>query len=289
MAAPLHVLIVGGGVAALEATLALRALAEDRVDIELLAPDEDFVYRPLAVAEPFRQGEARRFPLARLVELAGGRLTPGTLHEVDLDRRVARTAEGAELGWDVVLLALGARTREGVPGSLTFRGPDDRAALTELIDEAASFRDPERRALLEEHVQQDGSDDQQIRRLLADHEPGIDASGRDDVEDEARGEEQRRNPAFMAAVVGLEPLELGHHRPLAGQSRRWLRVMRQGQVLDPGQGVERGHQGNPPPTSGMAGRGAATDSSARAAGTASSGIPASKPASSFPAGMRPGS
>jgi sulfide:quinone oxidoreductase len=56
----LHVLIAGGGVAALEATLALRSLAEDRVEIELLAPDVDFVYRPMAVAEPFRQGEARR-------------------------------------------------------------------------------------------------------------------------------------------------------------------------------------------------------------------------------------
>jgi sulfide:quinone oxidoreductase len=138
MAPPLHVLIVGGGVAALEATLALRALAKDLVDIELLAPDEDFVYRPMAVAEPFRQGEARRFPLARLVELAGGRLTSGTLHQVDLERRIASTADGAELDWDVLVLALGARTREGIPGSLTFRGPEDRAALTELIDEAAS-------------------------------------------------------------------------------------------------------------------------------------------------------
>ena len=140
MASPTHVLIVGGGVAALEATLALRALAEDRVDIELLAPDEDFVYRPLAVAEPFRQAEMRRFPLARLVELAGGRLTSGALHRVDLERRTATTADGAELAWDVLVLALGARTREGVPGSLTFRGPEDRAALTELIDEARTGR-----------------------------------------------------------------------------------------------------------------------------------------------------
>lgn len=132
----LRVLIAGGGVAALEATLALRALAEDRVDIELLAPDDDFVYRPMAVAEPFNQGEARRFPLARLVELAGARLNPGTLAAVDLDRRRAVTADGRELDWDVLLLALGARAREGVPGGLTFRGPDDRAALTELVDDA---------------------------------------------------------------------------------------------------------------------------------------------------------
>src|SRR5215218_6768511 len=34
---PLRVLVAGGGVAALEATLALRELAEDRVSVELIA------------------------------------------------------------------------------------------------------------------------------------------------------------------------------------------------------------------------------------------------------------
>jgi sulfide:quinone oxidoreductase len=53
-AKPVRVLIAGGGVAALEATLALRALADERVAITLVAPESDFVYRPLAVAEPFR-------------------------------------------------------------------------------------------------------------------------------------------------------------------------------------------------------------------------------------------
>jgi sulfide:quinone oxidoreductase len=136
----LRVLIAGAGVAALEATLALRELAEDRVDIELLAPDTEFVYRPMAVAEPFAQGEARRFPLARLVELAGARLTPGTLACVDLDARRLETGDGTELEWDVLLLALGARTREGIAGGLTFRGPVDRAALTALVDDALSGR-----------------------------------------------------------------------------------------------------------------------------------------------------
>jgi sulfide:quinone oxidoreductase len=140
MARPLHVLIVGAGVAALEATLALRALAEDRVDIELLAPDTEFVYRPMAVAEPFGHGEVRRFPVAKLAELAGGRLTPGTLARVDLERRRVETGDRAELEWDVLLLALGARTREGIAGGLTFRGPDDRDALTELVADATSGR-----------------------------------------------------------------------------------------------------------------------------------------------------
>jgi sulfide:quinone oxidoreductase len=140
MSEPLHVLIAGGGVAALEATLALRALAEERVDIELLAPDADFVYRPMAVAEPFRQGEVKRFPLARLAELAGARLTPGTLARVDLDNHRVETSDGTELKWDVLLVALGAGAREGIAGGLTFRGPDERAALTEIVDDAVAGR-----------------------------------------------------------------------------------------------------------------------------------------------------
>jgi sulfide:quinone oxidoreductase len=137
---PLHVLIAGAGVAAFEATLALRALAEERVDIELLAPDDEFVYRPMSVAEPFGKGEMREFPVSRLAQLAGARLTPATLARVDLGGRSVTTADGKKLQWDILLLAVGARTREGVPGGLTFRGPDDRQELAELIDDAAEGR-----------------------------------------------------------------------------------------------------------------------------------------------------
>jgi len=43
----LRVLIAGGGVAGLETLLALRALAGDLVDLELLAPEPALWYRPL--------------------------------------------------------------------------------------------------------------------------------------------------------------------------------------------------------------------------------------------------
>ena len=50
---PAEVLIVGGGVAALETLMALRDLAGNRVRVTLVAGEPDFVYRPMAVAEPF--------------------------------------------------------------------------------------------------------------------------------------------------------------------------------------------------------------------------------------------
>jgi sulfide:quinone oxidoreductase len=135
-----HVLIAGGGVAALEATLALRALADDAVDIELLAPEEKFVYRPASVAEPFHEGGAWSLELEPLVEAAGARLTRGSLSGVDLETRRAWTADGVQLTWDVLILAIGARMGDGVQGSLVYRGPNDYKRLASVIAEAAMGR-----------------------------------------------------------------------------------------------------------------------------------------------------
>ena len=44
-----NVLIAGGGVAALEAALALQSFDDDRLDVQLLAPEPRFWYRPAAV------------------------------------------------------------------------------------------------------------------------------------------------------------------------------------------------------------------------------------------------
>lgn len=74
--------------AGLEAALALRALADELVSVELVAPEQDFVYRPLAVAEPFGVGEVRRFPLRPLVEAAGASLRRGSVVAVDPELQV---------------------------------------------------------------------------------------------------------------------------------------------------------------------------------------------------------
>ena len=131
---PLHVLIAGAGVAGLEAALALQALVEGKVSVELLAPEAEFTYRPLAVAEPFRVGEVKRFPLRKLAEAAGARLHTGSLAAVDPERKVVTLENGEELTFDILLLALGAQPREVVTGALTFRGPQDGPALSALLD-----------------------------------------------------------------------------------------------------------------------------------------------------------
>jgi sulfide:quinone oxidoreductase len=135
MGSPMRVLIAGAGVAAFEATLALRAAANERVDIELVAPETKFWYRPLAVAEPFGLGEVLTFDLAQLAADAGAHFTPGEVIAVDAVAHVAHTAAGVELPYDVLLIATGASPRTAVAGALTFRGPADTELITKLLGE----------------------------------------------------------------------------------------------------------------------------------------------------------
>jgi sulfide:quinone oxidoreductase len=128
-----RVLIAGGGVAALEALLALRSLAAERVSPLLLTPEHDFVYRPLAVAEPFDRGRVYRYDLAEIVADQSAELRIGRLDSVEPDRGVVRTGEGGELSFDALLVACGARPLEWLPGALTFGSPSDALEMRRLL------------------------------------------------------------------------------------------------------------------------------------------------------------
>ena len=129
------VLIAGGGVAALEAALALRALAQDRVTVELLAPEPRFWYRPLAVAEAFALGEVRHFELSSLASEMGASFTLGELVSVDAARRLAYTSPGGVVPYDTLLVAVGTTPAAAIRGAITFRGPADTAKLEALLSE----------------------------------------------------------------------------------------------------------------------------------------------------------
>jgi sulfide:quinone oxidoreductase len=136
----MRVLIAGGGVAGLETMLALRHLAEERALIELVAPQRDFVYRPLAVAEPFGLGRTHRFDLARLIAEQGARYRADALASVDPDRRLVRTRGGDEIEYDSLVIACGAASREALPGALTFWGHPGSAEFGDLLGELESGR-----------------------------------------------------------------------------------------------------------------------------------------------------
>jgi sulfide:quinone oxidoreductase len=133
--AGVSVLVAGGGVAALETALALRALASGLVSVELLAPEPHFFYRPLAVAEAFGAGHVHRWELGDLARAAGADFVPGELASVDVEAHVAEVKSGLRIGYDALVLATGARPQPAVPGALTFRGPADIEAMERLLEE----------------------------------------------------------------------------------------------------------------------------------------------------------
>jgi sulfide:quinone oxidoreductase len=117
------VTIVGGGVAALEAMIALRHLAEERVTIELVTPTPEWSYRPMAVAEPFGLGEAKRYDLVRIARDHGAALHLAGVQAVRPDAHELLTWDGRTLEYELLLLAIGARPETALPGSVTVQGP----------------------------------------------------------------------------------------------------------------------------------------------------------------------
>jgi sulfide:quinone oxidoreductase len=101
--------IVGGGVAALETALALRELAPERTATTVIAPNNEFVYRPMTVREPFAYPTARRYPLAQIVHDAGAELLADELAWVDPLEQTVQTKGDEAVEYDALVLAPGAR------------------------------------------------------------------------------------------------------------------------------------------------------------------------------------
>ncbi|MDX6592392.1 MAG: sulfide:quinone oxidoreductase [Gaiellales bacterium] len=130
-----NVVVAGGGVAAIEAMLALRDIAGDRVSITLVAPQDDFHYRPLSVGEPFALGRALSLPLATVARDVGADLRLGALASVDADTHTASLGNGATLSYDALLVAIGARRVPALQHTKTFRGQEDSESVHGLIQD----------------------------------------------------------------------------------------------------------------------------------------------------------
>jgi sulfide:quinone oxidoreductase len=132
---PHRVVVAGGGVAGLEALLALHALGGDRVALTLLSPTPDFVYRPLAVAEPFALGHRRRTPLAEATAATGAAFVQAQLVSVDVAAKTVQLGDGQELAYDALVLATGAAAEPafGTVGVFNWDDASDADALGGLL------------------------------------------------------------------------------------------------------------------------------------------------------------
>jgi len=134
---PKHILIAGGGVAAVEAVAALRALAGSLPRITLLAPEDELPQRAASVAAPFGFGTRSPLPFDVIRRHAHFDLRRGTLARVEADAHTAVDAAGEAIRYDMLLVAVGATPRAALDGAITFRGQQDAPAVARAVEATA--------------------------------------------------------------------------------------------------------------------------------------------------------
>jgi sulfide:quinone oxidoreductase len=134
MERPTRIVIIGGGVAALEAAIALRALVGAEPPVTLVAPNDYFVYQPLSVAEPFALGETPRLSLEDFANdldvewRQAGAEAVGETHAVLLEG-------GGFVAYDKLIVAVGAPREAAYENATTFRGEHDVQSVHGLVQD----------------------------------------------------------------------------------------------------------------------------------------------------------
>jgi sulfide:quinone oxidoreductase len=128
-----EIVIAGGGIAALEAALALRALAGDRVSMTLVSPSTELTFRPTAGLEAFGDSGVHRYDLPAIAHDLDVRFGASRVEAVAPRAQTVRLASGTRLEYDALILATGARAIASIPGALTFRDQRDVPQLRRIL------------------------------------------------------------------------------------------------------------------------------------------------------------
>ncbi len=130
-----RVVVAGGGFAALEVVLGLRALAGGAARISLVSPNAEFAYRPAATLEAFCDAPPRAFDLRAITADLGVRYHRTRVENVRVATRRIWLGSGGRLTYDALVLATGARATVGIRGALTFRDQRDLPGFRRLLEE----------------------------------------------------------------------------------------------------------------------------------------------------------
>lgn len=128
-------MIAGGGVAAIEAALALQDLAGDRVEVTICSPRRNFVYRPYSVGVPYGVSHVATYDLERLATAAGARYRSDSIVSVNRDARLAVTHDGESIPYGDLIVCPGTKLYWPVPGAITFWGIADERDVGKVMDE----------------------------------------------------------------------------------------------------------------------------------------------------------
>lgn len=130
---PTKAAIIGGGVAALEAMLALNAISYSGADVHLFSPNSKFVLNPLAVASGFGRRGLLKFDLPKLAATAGATFHNSSVSEVITERQVIRLSDNSEFNYDYLIASQGTESLWSVPGAINYPGPAGNQAVAEAL------------------------------------------------------------------------------------------------------------------------------------------------------------
>jgi sulfide:quinone oxidoreductase len=129
--------VLGGGIAGLEATMALADLARGRTDLMLVTPDPDFQLKPMVVEEPFTSEPADRRELAPVADALDAELIRGSVSEVIAGAQVVMLDDGRNLHYDFLIVCIGGHARGVYSGATTLRAAGEAIGIDRLLATAA--------------------------------------------------------------------------------------------------------------------------------------------------------
>ncbi len=129
----MRVVVVGGGVAGLEALIGLRELAGDRVELELISLERTFSNRPLKITSTFAQSPAPQIEVDSVARSVGATCTVDGVAAVDPGGKVLTLTGGEQRQYDVLVIASGARSEDSIPGAVAFGAPGGSERFRRLL------------------------------------------------------------------------------------------------------------------------------------------------------------
>ncbi len=119
------VVIAGGGFAAIETMLALRAVLGDDVALTLVTPQPELIFRPTATVEAFAGAPPLVYDLRSIAEDLGATFHGARIESVATSAHYVRLSSGSRVPYDALVIAVGARAVSHISGALTFRDQRD--------------------------------------------------------------------------------------------------------------------------------------------------------------------
>jgi sulfide:quinone oxidoreductase len=132
-----HVVIAGGGIGGLEAMLALRDLAGDRVRMTLVSADPEFTYLPQLVEEPFTMRPALRRELEGATRELGAEFVLGHIDSVDPISRRLVLHDGRTIEYTDLIVSVGGKRVPAYETAQTLHGPQMGVHVDSLLRECA--------------------------------------------------------------------------------------------------------------------------------------------------------